>query len=98
MSNSLAKLGMFACCIIMALPILAYFAAGGTLAGATGNLAAFAPLLLCAGAHLLMFKLMGKSCHGAQKDAEVETMPETIVERPTDVPTSGTTARAAVRS
>lgn len=84
------KSGMLACCVVMFLPIAVYFAAGGTLAGVTGNLAAFAPLLLCAGTHLLMFKLMGKSCHGTAKN----TGANLIVERPTDIPSVGKKVRA----
>ena len=86
------KLGMIACCVVMFLPIIAFFAAGGTLAGVSGNLAAFAPLLLCVGAHLLMFKLMGKSCHGSEKVAD----PGPIVERPTTIPASGGATHTAV--
>lgn len=64
------KFGMMACCVVMVLPIVFYLVAGGTLAGLTSNLAVWAPLLLCAGAHLLMFKLMGKSCHGSNRRAK----------------------------
>lgn len=92
------KLGMFACCIVMFLPIVAYFAAGGASASATGNLAAFAPLLLCVGAHVLMFKLMGKSCHGGKEKTEPEAVPETVVERPTDIPAIGASAHSKVRT
>ena len=92
------KLGMFACCIVMVVPIVAYFAAGGALAGVTGNIAAFVPLLLCAGMHLLMFKLMGKSCHDAEKTTEQEAVPETVVERPTDIPATGASALSVLRS
>lgn len=58
------KYAMWACCVAMALPFGAYFLSGGTLSGLTRNFAAFAPLLLCVGAHLVLCKLMGKSCHG----------------------------------
>jgi len=67
--NTLMKYGMWACCAVMLLPVVWYFAAGGTYGGLTGKIAAFAPLLLCVGAHLLMFTLMGKSCHGESHDA-----------------------------
>lgn len=98
MHSKAMKLGMFACCIVMVVPIVAYFAAGGALAGVTGNITAFAPLLLCAGLHLLMFKLMGKPCQGAKKKTEPETVPETVVERPTDIPAIGASAHSVVRS
>ena len=98
MHSKAMKLGMFACCIVMVVPIVAYFAAGGALAGVTGNITAFAPLLLCAGMHLLMFKLMGRSCHGAEMTTDPEAVPETVVERPTDTPATGASARTVVRS
>lgn len=63
-ATSLLKYAMWACCAAMALPFAAYFLSGGTLSGLTRNFAAFAPLLLCVGAHLVLCKLMGKSCHG----------------------------------
>ncbi len=92
------KLGMFACCIVMVAPIVVYFAAGGALAGATGNLAIFAPLLLCAGAHVLMFKFMGRSCHGKEKMTEPEALPQAVVERPTDIPAIAGSVHSAVKS
>ena len=67
--NTLMKYGMWVCCAVMLLPVVWYFAAGGTYGGLSGKIAAFAPLFLCVGAHLLMFKLMGKSCHGESDDA-----------------------------
>lgn len=82
MKKSAMKFGMLACCTVMFLPIAAYFVAGGTLGGVTSNLAILAPLLLCLGAHFVMFKVMGKSCHGASEEAETMA----VVERPTEVP------------
>ena len=61
------KLGTMACCVVMLVPIGAVVLGGGTVASMGGAVTAFAPLLLCLGAHLLMFKLMGTSCHGAPK-------------------------------
>lgn len=97
MQKSMMKFGMMACCIFMAIPIVFYLVAGGTLAGLTSNLAVWAPLLLCVGAHLLMFKLMGKSCHGTEQESGLENAKETIVERPTDIPTTGAQARTVVK-
>ena len=91
MKNSAMKIGMMACCVVMFIPILFYFVAGGALAGVTGNLAAFAPLLICGAAHLLMFKLMGKPCHGSEKTTEA--MP--VVERQTDIPNVRTATQVA---
>ncbi|MGY3439821.1 MULTISPECIES: DUF2933 domain-containing protein [unclassified Marinovum] len=66
-SDKLMKYGMWACCAVMLLPVGAYFVAGGALDGA-GGLATFAPLALCVGAHLVMHRFMGKSCHGKAKE------------------------------
>lgn len=70
--------GMMACCVVMLLPVIGFFLAGGTLAGMWGSAAAFAPLLLCVGAHLVMFKVMGKSFHSTKAKDSVEEMPETV--------------------
>jgi hypothetical protein len=70
-SNSLMKYGMWACCAVMVVPVAVYFAAGGQTAGFTSNIFTFAPLLLCVGAHFVMHRFMGKSCHESSKDSEV---------------------------
>ena len=67
--GTLMKYGMWACCALMLLPVVWYFAAGGADGGLTQKIVAFAPILLCVGAHFLMFKTMGKSCHGESDDA-----------------------------
>ena len=68
--HALMKYGMWACCAVMLLAVAGYFLAGDTDGGMTGKIAAFAPLLLCVGAHFVMFKMMGRSCHGASDDAK----------------------------
>ncbi|SEL72118.1 Protein of unknown function [Roseovarius azorensis] len=68
-SEKLMKYGMWACCAVMLLPIIAYLMAGRAL-GLTGSLITFAPLLLCVVAHLAMHRFMGKSCHGKASDAD----------------------------
>lgn len=68
--SKLMHYGMMACCAIMLLPIIGYFVAGGSLGGLWNNSAAFLPLLLCVGAHFVMHKVMGKSCHGTSEDEE----------------------------
>ncbi|WP_236939999.1 DUF2933 domain-containing protein [Falsihalocynthiibacter arcticus] len=59
----------------MLIPIGGYFLAGGTLTGLGSNLIAFAPIILCVGAHIFMHKVMGKKCHGSKKqnDGKVQT-------------------------
>ena len=66
-SEKLVKYGMWACCAVMVLPIIAYLAAGRA-SGVTDSLITFAPLLLCVGAHLVMHRYTGKSCHEMPRD------------------------------
>jgi len=61
------KFGMMACCAVMLVPLGAFLLAGGTLGGLTGNLGLLAPLALCLGAHFVMHRVMGKSCHDDEK-------------------------------
>ena len=78
-SGKLMHWGMMACCAAMLLPIAGYFIGGGTLSGLGSNSLAFAPLVLCVGAHLVMHKMMGKSCHSddaAKPEASSERRPE----------------------
>ena len=96
MKANVMKLSMLACCAMMALPIGIYVAAGGTPSDAIGNLAIFAPLLLCTGAHFLMFKLMGKSCHGARTQKSIAPVP--VIERSTVIPAIGTRVGVAVQN
>jgi len=62
------KYVMWACCAVMLLPIAAFVMAGGLAGGLTSGLYVFAPLLLCAGAHVVMHRMMGKSCHGTASE------------------------------
>lgn len=66
------KIGMMACCVIMFLPILGFFMLGGKVSGFGNSLALFAPLILCVGAHLIMHRLLGKSCHGEKNENELQ--------------------------
>lgn len=75
-SERLMKYGMWACCAVMVLPIIAFLAAGRG-AGVSSSLITFAPLLLCVGVHLVMHRYMGKSCHGkARVDDDKNEAPE----------------------
>jgi hypothetical protein len=67
MTSKLMHYGMLICCTVMLLPVAGYFLTGGTISGLWNNLAVFAPIALCIGAHVLMFVVMGKSCHSAPK-------------------------------
>jgi hypothetical protein len=52
----------------MLLPVAAFFIAGGTIAGLWTNFGLFVPIALCLGAHVVMHKMMGKSCHGSKDE------------------------------
>jgi len=73
--SNLMRFGMMACCVVMLLPIAGFFVAGGSLAGLWTKAGLFAPLLLCVGAHLVMHKLMGRSCHAAKSEKELQAVP-----------------------
>lgn len=78
---ALMRWGMIACCTVMLLPVAGFFLSGGSLAGLAANASLFAPLVLCLGMHVVMHKVMGKSCHGApakRREAEA-TEAETLV-------------------
>lgn len=70
-SDKIMKYGMWACCAVMLLPLGAFLVSGGASGGA-GGLATLAPIVLCVGAHLVMHRFMGKSCHGKAEDAETK--------------------------
>lgn len=75
-ADKLMHYGMMVCCVGMLLPVAGFFLAGGTLVGIWSNVGAFAPLLLCVGAHLVMHKFTGKSCHSEQAKDTVKETPE----------------------
>ena len=80
--SKLVHYGMMACCAFMLLPIAVFFISGSSIAGLWNNVALFAPIALCVGVHVLMFKMVGKSCHVAKsettEEATVETEPSKI--------------------
>ena len=64
--SALMKYAMWACCAVMALPLVGYLLSGGTVSGLWQNVSVFAPLLLCVAVHLVLCKMiMGRSCHSA---------------------------------
>lgn len=74
------KLGMMACCIVMSIPIVGYFLAGGSLALSGGAMGAALPLIACVALHGAMFLFMGKTCHGDKKvqDESPTTIPNVV--------------------
>jgi hypothetical protein len=69
--KGLVKYGMMACCAVMLVPVAGIVIAGGSISTLWANTSALAPIALCLGAHVLMFKVMAKSCHGS-KDEKVQ--------------------------
>ena len=68
-SHALMKYAMWACCAVMLVLVVGFLVAGGTAGGLTQKFVAFSPLLLCVAAHLVMHRMMGKSC-GASDEVE----------------------------
>ncbi len=66
-NSKMMHVGMWLCCAVMLLPLLVFFARGGTVSGLQGSFGALIPIVLCLGAHGVMFFFMGKSCHGDRK-------------------------------
>jgi hypothetical protein len=62
--TNMLHVGMWACCAVMFLPLMVFFARGGMLSGFSDGVGVLAPILLCLGAHGAMFLFIGKSCHG----------------------------------
>lgn len=86
--NRFAKFGMAACCLIMAAPIAIVLLTGGV-GAVLGNIGLFLPLALCLGMHVIMHRMMGRSCHGAgseqtesdpQRDAVPIARPGTVIQ------------------
>ena len=69
-SHALMKYAMWACCAVMLVLVVGFLVAGGTAGGLTQKFVAFSPLLLCVAAHLVMHRMMGKSCHGASDEVD----------------------------
>ena len=68
--------GMVACCAIMLVPVGGYLLSGAP-GGPGALLGSLLPLALCLGAHALMFKMLGTSCHPKSKEVEPAEATET---------------------
>ncbi|MCW9033527.1 MAG: DUF2933 domain-containing protein [Alphaproteobacteria bacterium] len=66
---------MLICCAAMAVGFFAIIGRGGS------TLSALAPLAICVGAHLIMHKVMGKSCHGSE-EADKESTAAAEIKNP----------------
>ncbi len=69
-NSKMMHVSMCVCCAVMLLPLLVFFARGGTVSGLPGSFGALIPIVLCLGAHGVMFFFMGKSCHGDRKTSD----------------------------
>lgn len=70
---------MMLCCLAMGAAVVAALAQGQTIG-------ALLPLVLCLGMHLVMHKVMGKSCHEKQKEPEGEARPVSVPQRTASAP------------
>lgn len=61
--NLTGKWAMWACCTIMVVPLVSYLVVAQTSITTAGLVNSAIPLVLCLGMHLVMHKMMGKSCH-----------------------------------
>lgn len=61
--GTMMKWGMMACCAVMPVPVASFLLAGGTIAGLWTSAGLIAPIAICVGAHLVVHRMMGKSCH-----------------------------------
>ncbi len=61
--------GMLICCGIMVAPLVLFLLNGGAVADILGNVGVLLPLVVCLGAHFLMHRFMGVSCH-KEKEAD----------------------------
>lgn len=76
--NQFAKFGMVACCLIMVAPIAAVLLTGGVDA-VLGNIGLFLPLAACLGMHVVMHRMMGRSCHGeGSPETEADPQQDTV--------------------
>lgn len=88
LSSKIMHYGMMVCCAVMLLPVAAFFIAGGSIAGLWSNVGLFAPIALCIGAHVVMHKMMGKSCHGSKQEKVDKSTLDSELEHG-DVPAHG---------
>lgn len=77
---------MMACCALMLVPLAYFVLSGGVLRLDATGLSTLAPIVLCVGAHLLMFKFMGKSCHGTDDQTDQNRQTESVRISSSDIP------------
>lgn len=88
-SNKFMHFAMMACCILMLLPVAGVLLTGNGFSLGGLGMATVTPLLLCVGAHLVLHKMMGKSCHGKDHTAEKETRADGNQSTTSDVSQAG---------
>jgi len=65
-AGKMMRFAMLICCAVMVAP-LAILVISGDAIGSNGMLSLAIPMAICVGAHLLMHRLMGASCHDSSK-------------------------------
>jgi len=63
---------MWLCCFVMALPLAYFVMTNWENAGFWQLLLQASPLILCVGAHFILHKFMGKSCHSSHEKNETK--------------------------
>ena len=85
-----ARYGMLVCCVAMTLPIVGYLLGGGTFGGLLDDLALVVPLLACVGTHFVLYRLLGRSCHGRHEERDPPALPPETARKPGDAPSHWT--------
>lgn len=68
--STIIKIGMIICCAVILLPVVILLSADAGLGDLSDNWGVFLPLLICLGMHVVMHKMIGKSCHGDHENRE----------------------------
>lgn len=81
--GTVVEYGMGACCAAILILATAYFAGSDIVGRVLSHAVLLGPLILCAGAHLVMRRFMGKSSQGyeAEKNASALVTPVQISRR-----------------
>lgn len=63
--SALMRWMMGICCALMLVPVIIFFAGGGSIGDTRGLFGALLPMALCVGMHFVLHRFTGASCHKA---------------------------------